>query len=137
MMATTVGEVMNREVFSVRANDEVATVRKALVTLDITAAPVIDAEGRAIGVVSLRDLVDPTPASTVAECMSTPVVSVLPDELIGRAARRLAQTGYHHLIVVAKDGRVAGFVSSLDLLRGILGVAARHPAGFPHLDART
>ena len=34
-------------------------------------------------------------------------------------------------------GHVTGVVSAIDVIRGLLGLPAVHPAGFPHLDAET
>jgi CBS domain-containing protein len=56
---------------------------------------------------------------------------------ITHAARLLAETRFHHLPVVDAGGRVVGFVSALDLLCGMLGLPASHPAAFPHVDERT
>jgi CBS domain-containing protein len=56
------------------------------------------------------------------------------DEAILAAGRLLAHTAYHRLVVIDGEGRVAGMVSALDVMRGLLGLPAVHPASFPHLD---
>src|SRR5205085_5868355 len=103
----------------------------------ITAAPVVDGDQRVIGLISLRDVADALPGMTVGDRMTRPAVFVRAEETISAAARLLADTGFHHLPVVDPDGRAVGFVSALDLLRGLLGEPAPHPSVFPHLEQRT
>jgi hypothetical protein len=66
--------------------------------------------------------------------MTQPPATVPAEALIGEAARILARTPYHRLIVVDGDGRAVGMVSALDIVRGLLGLPAPHPASFPHTD---
>jgi CBS domain-containing protein len=136
-MALRVSEVMNRELFSVRPEESVNATREAILVLGITGAPVVDEGGKPLGLVSLRDLVGEKPGTTVGERMSRPPATVPAETRIGEAARRLARTHYHRLIVVDESGHVVGMVSSLDIIRGLLGLPVPHPASFPHLDRET
>jgi CBS domain-containing protein len=136
-MALRVEEVMNREVFVVGRHNTAERVRDSILALGITAAPVVDDDGRPVGVVSLRDLVTKTGGPTVADRMSNAVATVRATDPITHAARIIAETRYHHLPVVDAGGRVVGFVSALDLLSGMVGVPAAHPSAFPHVDERT
>jgi len=136
-MAQTVSEIMNREVFSVGPAESVKATREAILALGITGVPVVDEERRPLGLVSLRDLVGEKPGTTAGERMTRPPATVLADARIGEAARRLARTRYHRLIVVDATGYVVGVVSALDIIRGLLGLPAPHPASFPHLDRET
>jgi hypothetical protein len=56
---------------------------------------------------------------------------------IEMAARLLCTVGLHRLVCTNADGRVAGIVSSVDLLRGTLGLPQRHPDSFPNVDRET
>ncbi len=64
----------------------------------------------------------------------SPAMTVHAQETIDQAAHQLAETDYHHLVVVDDAGRAVGMVSAVDLLRAMLGMPARHPAAFPHFD---
>jgi CBS domain-containing protein len=132
-MARFVREIMNPELFTVRRDARSADVLDAILEFGITAVPVVDDERRPIGVTSLRDIArdgsDPL--------ISTPALSVPADASIDDAARILAESGRHHLVVVGGDGRAVGMVSSLDLLRAVLGLPGRYPSTFPHFDAAT
>lgn len=128
-MARTVREIMNPEVFTLPETAKTADALGALLELDITAAPVIDDEGRPAGVTSLRDLV-----AGKEPIVSTPAFAVAPSLPVEEAARLMAEHGTHHLVVVGTDGRVAGFISSYDLVRALVGLPPKFPPTFPHRD---
>jgi CBS domain-containing protein len=134
-MAIRVAEIMNREVFSLHPAHSADDALSGLIALGIGGAPVVDEEGRPLGMVSLRDLAGPRHGETAGALMTRPAAVIRAEEPIASAGRLLAQTGYHRLVAIDSEGRVAGMVSALDVLRGLLGLPAGHPAAFPHLDA--
>lgn len=129
-MARIVAEIMNRELFSVRPDDRTEVVLDAILAYGITAVPVLDDERRPVGVVSLRDLVEPNRKSPI----SSPAATVPAGATIEDAARALGATSFHHLVVVDDEGRAVGMVSAVDLVRAFVGMPARHPPAFPHWD---
>jgi CBS domain-containing protein len=135
-MALTVGEIMNRELMSVRADHPVDYALTAIVAMGVSAAPVVDGTGALVGIVSWRDLAQ-SRGDVVRMCMTRPVEVVHPDDRIEHAAMTLAAGGYHHAPVLNREGRLVGFVSALDLLRAFVGQPAAHPDTFPHWDAAT
>lgn len=129
-MARVVREIMNPELLAVgRGFDRDATLR-SLLEFGISAAPVVDDDRRPIGVTTLRDLVE-DPRSTR---ISSPARTIGEDASIEEAGRAMVEAGTHHLVVVTGDGRAAGMLSSLDLVRALVGAPAAHPAAFPHRD---
>lgn len=136
-MAVLVEEIMNRELFTVRPGDTAGLALRCLLLLGITGAPVVDENHRPVGMISVRDFVGRKAGETVRERMSVPVVSALAKTSIQEAGRLLAESGYHRLVAVDADGKAVGMVSSLDVVRGLLGLPAAHPATFPHYDKRT
>lgn len=136
-MALRVSEIMNGELFSVGKEDAVDMALRGILALGVTGAPVLDEDGKPVGLVSLRDLVADKPGTTVEARMTRPPATVAADALIGAAARLLARTGYHRLIVVDKGGTAVGMLSTLDVIRGLIGLPAPHPAAFPHVDRET
>lgn len=129
-MARVVREIMNAELFTVRPDARADHALEAILEFGINALPVIDDERRPVGVTALRDLV----RAGREPRYSTPARSVSLDTPIEEAARVMAESGHHHLVVVASDGRAAGMVSSVDLLRALVGLPAKHPSTFPHRD---
>lgn len=125
---------MNPVLYSVSARDRVPDVLSMMLLLDVSAAPVVDAESAPIGFVSLRDLAKGRPSELVAERMSTPALTLAPDTELEDAARFFSQRDLHHVIAVDGDGRACGFVSLLDVVRGMMGQPSRHPPAFPQPD---
>lgn len=58
-MSLTAGNIMTRNVVSVRPDDSVETVAQLLTTHDISAVPVCDAQGNLLGMLSEGDLMRP------------------------------------------------------------------------------
>jgi hypothetical protein len=137
-MAATVKEIMNPELFSARPTDWVGSVLQGILAFGVTAAPVLDDDGRPMGVVSLRDIVSGSRKGTIARArMSSPAAVVRECASVREAARLIGATGYRRLVVVDDGGRAVGMLSAIDVIRGLVGLPATHPAAFPHLDAAT
>lgn len=136
-MAITVKEVMNAETFTVKASDPVDDTVATLLALRLSAAPVVDDAGRPVGMASWRDLVKYEGTNRIDSRMSRPPATVRDTDSIEAAGRLMATTGFHHAAVVDASGVVVGFVSILDVVRGLLGIPTSHPAGFPHYDEVT
>ena len=132
--ATTVEAIMNHEVYTVRTTELVGEVLGMILSLGITAAPVVDEAGVPLGLVSLRNLARAGRGEAVGHHMTTPAATISPAAGIDEAGRQMGQLGYHHLVVVDEHERVVGFVSSLDVIRGFVELPAEHPRAFPHQD---
>lgn len=135
VMPSTVKEIMNRELLTVRPETSAREARDLLRGYAIGAAPVVDESHCLLGVVSVRDLLDAT--GPVAQCMTRPAVCVGSSASISAAARQLALSDRHHLVVVDGAGSPVGMISTLDALRALLDLPARHPKLFPHWDEAT
>ncbi len=136
-MALQVREIMNTELFGVRAAECAADVLVYLRALGITSAPVLDDDGRPLGFVALSDLVDAPAGASVTTFMSSPVDVVREDTTIRAAAALMARRARHHLVCVDVEGRALGFISLLDVVRGLIGAPPTHPETFPHYDRTT
>jgi CBS domain-containing protein len=118
---------MNRELLYLAEGSRPELARRQMLRFGVTAVPVLDDAGRPVSMISLRDLVGDAPCTP-----TTPVFSVTSTTSIESAARALAETEFHHAVVVdATTGRAVGMVSSIDLLRALLDIPPRHPAAFP------
>jgi CBS domain-containing protein len=133
-VAKCVSDIMNRSVFAVRPDDDSELVLREIVALGITGVPVVDDTGKPLGMASFRDLLAVKTPGRVFERMTRPAVSVPESATIDDAARVLAEHGIHRVVVTGADGKVTGMVSSLDLIRGLVGMPAPqpHPATGPH-----
>jgi hypothetical protein len=133
-MAAHVSEIMNHEVLSFDPDAPARAALSLLLRMGLTTAPVVDEEHHPIGVVSQRELVRAAAGAKVSACMRVPAVVTRPDTPLLDAARLLDEADLHHLAVVGPHRRLIGFVSSLDLLRGMIGAPVSHPESFVHWD---
>ncbi|MCA9523924.1 MAG: CBS domain-containing protein [Myxococcales bacterium] len=138
-----VADVMTGQVICLRPDMSVESVTQLFLEHRISGAPVIDDDGRPIGVISKTDLVresfdrdsltewDVTPTdddtregfhvqretrATVAEVMTPVVVTLEASAPITEAARLMIEQRIHRIPVVSDTGRVVGIVSAVDLL---------------------
>jgi hypothetical protein len=134
-MANCVAEVMNRDVLSFAAITPAHSALDLMLALRVTTAPVVDGRDHPTGVISLRELSRAVAHARVGDLLRAPAVRVSPETSLLDAARLLDEVDLHHLVVTDSTGELVGFVSSLDLLRGIIGAPVRHPETFVHWDA--
>ncbi len=145
----TVADVMTREVVTIRPETPVEEIAKLLYERHISGAPVIDAKGRLVGILSEGDLMThagalgglPPPRSwwlrlfsdrtssakdyvkthgrTAADVMSTNLRTVAPTASLPEVARLLEEHGIKRMPVVEGD-QLVGIVSRANLLRGLV-----------------
>jgi CBS domain-containing protein len=138
---TFVRDVMTTEVVSVTQDAPFAEIATALRQYRVSAFPVLNSAGEVIGVVSESDLLtklalgggeDGMPgmitgllhqhqtekarAVTAAELMTSPAVTVAPDDTVEHAAQLMYLRKVKRVPVVDEDGRLAGIVSRADVL---------------------
>jgi CBS-domain-containing membrane protein len=133
-----VGDVMSTRAVAVGEHTRYQQIAALLQERRQTAVPVVTPDRRVIGVVSEADLLrkqerhayaDKTPgwqlrsrdrtraeARTAQVLMTSPVVTIGPDELLGTAARVMSAHHVRQLPVVRPDGTIVGLVSRKDLL---------------------
>jgi len=134
-MPRTVDDIMNRELLAVRPDLPAGEVLALLRAFGVGAAPILDDDRKPIGIVSMRDRLDGE--GSARDVMTRPVDCVSMSATIETAAEQIARGDRHHLVVVDGTGAAVGMVSTLDLLRALLDMPARHPAAFPHWDPST
>lgn len=140
-------QVMTRTVITVSADATVYAAAEVLLGSGVSAAPVIDADGKMIGIVSEADLMNRPEIGTVpakswlqrlliddallardyirshshhvADVMTRDVVSADEHVELGEIASLMQR---HHVkrIPILRDGRVVGIVSRSNLLQGLL-----------------
>jgi CBS domain-containing protein len=123
-MTPTVREFMNPQLVYLRENSRPELALHPILDFGITAVPVLDENDRPVGLISLRDLADTRKHGAP---LTTSLVSVGIDEPVLAAARVLANSNVHHLVVLDRDGRAVGMLSAVDVVRALLGLPATHP----------
>ena len=129
-------QIMTSPVFTVRAEASIRDVAVLLLEHRITAAPVVDADGELIGMVSEGDLVldrfghdprsqvrpvedEPPGPQTVAEAMTRTVIALGPSADAADLAQTMLESDVHSIPIV-EGPTVTGIVSCSDLLRTLI-----------------
>jgi len=137
-MSSTVRDVMSTHVIAVRQSAPYKEMAAILHEQRVSAFPVIDDDNKVIGVVSEADLLTKealegtvpgvsqsmmsqreharASAVTAAELMTTPPVTIGPDEPVTQAARLMYSRRVKRLPVTSDDGTLIGIVSRADVL---------------------
>jgi CBS domain-containing protein len=140
-MELTVKDVMTTCVVSVKRDGSFRAMAAALREYRVSAFPVLDDDGKVIGVVSEADMLakealDSEPqgmpgmiagllrrkghekarGTTAGDLMTSPPVTVTPDDTIERAARLMYTRKVKRLPVVDENGHLVGIVGRSDLL---------------------
>ena len=152
----TVEDVMTRDVITVSPATPIHEAASLMVEHRVSGLPVIDAEGRLVGIISDGDLIvrqrrrKKTPwwhlffthgeqlvreyqravGTTVGEVMSQPVVTISPVWGIEVAASILDGRNIRRLPVV-RDGRLVGIVSRGDVIRALAARSVRDTSSPP------
>ncbi|MFF9572733.1 CBS domain-containing protein [Streptomyces sp. NPDC014685] len=138
----TVADVMTKKVVAVRPGAEFKEIAAAMERWKVTALPVVEGEGRVVGVVSEADLILKEefhdhrlglieqlrrPGATAKagsaraeDLMTSPAVTVGPGAPLPQAARLMATRCVKRLPVVDTHGTLQGIVSRADLLKVFL-----------------
>ena len=121
----TVREAMTSNVVTLRDTDSVLAGLKVLVKEELSGAPVVDKDQRAIGMVTEFDLLlaidcvgDDFPISRV---MHKDVISTTPGTDIEEARRMILTHNYRRLPVI-ENGKLVGILSRRDILRIRFGI---------------
>lgn len=116
-MNVKVHEVMTGSVITAQPHATIAHVRGIMKRNKINSIPVIDTEGRPIGIISSTDLVtEQKPNTPIGRIMTENVLTVPKYDDVSTAARVMRNHKIHH-VVVTHEQQIVGVLSSFDLLR--------------------
>lgn len=137
-------DIMRREVITLPESTDIWELARLLTSRGITGAPVVDAQGELIGVVSQTDIVrhlqdlahwplaeydfyaesenDPSPpacrALTAKDLMNPTVIQA--DEETAASELALIMTRRHvHRIIITRDKKIVGIVTTMDLIKAL------------------
>jgi len=147
----TAGEIMTREVVTVRPDTPLAEVAEAMGNRGISGVPVVDPNGQVVGVISEKDLLTqmglsepknfmslvasclkskgcvalPIKQREAADLMSSPAVTVGPDTSVKEIAAIFTAKGLNRVPVTDPEGRLLGLVSRADIVKAAMGGGAK------------
>jgi CBS domain-containing protein len=142
-----VEDLMTRDVWTASPRALLRRVAEAMAAEGISGLPVVEDDGRVVGVVSEADVLakvrgprppagrldhllrraatDPASAKldavVVREAMTSPAITIAPDTPATDASALMLERNVDRLPVVGPDGGLLGIVTRADLVRGIAG----------------
>lgn len=127
----TINDVMEPNVHWVPDDMPLDRAAQELASRQISGAPVCTGDGKIVGMLSMKDLTEfyggVHETRLVREVMTPEILSVAPDDPIQQAIKLMAFEGVHRLLVIDRDQRLAGIVTSMDILRELAGFPRQPP----------
>lgn len=144
----TAGDLMSRDVVTIPHRMSLCAAAHLLNHARISGAPVVDEQGRCVGVLTASDLMkwvekgeraaprpvpppscmctdwqvselSALPADEVSRHMTTDLVTVLPSAHVAELARVMIDAHIHRVLITDRHGRPAGVVTSTDILAAV------------------
>ncbi|HEX7919009.1 MAG TPA: CBS domain-containing protein, partial [Gemmatimonadales bacterium] len=129
--AMHVGDLMQLDLAKVRPEDTVKDVVSVLATAHVSGLPVVDDDGRIVGVVSASDIIAAEAAmadhkgrvplltqTAVRDIMSPRPYTIGPAADVREVARHMHYAGIHR-VFVTKEERLLGVISASDIVRAV------------------
>lgn len=111
--ATLCGDIMSRDVISVKMGVSAGEARALLLVHNIRSLPVTDDQDRLLGTIGLRELAALEPGATFAP--SVPAIA-RPEDSAVALLPRMTDGSTHAIVIIDADQRVIGIISQTDLL---------------------
>jgi len=148
LLHLTAEDIMSRHVLAISQHMSLKAAAHLLAQAAVSGAPVVDDEGRCVGVLSAADLIhwvdrgkqaakrrgagascvccdwqidglDDVPDDAVSRYMTTNVVATGPETRVGELARWMRDAHIHRIVIVDEKRRPVGVVSSMDVLAAV------------------
>lgn len=157
LLALTAKDLMSKNVVMISQSMSLRAAAKLLSQAQVSGAPVVDPEGKCVGVLSATDFMhlashkdrsahmakqhdpgcfhsawqmhdaDALPANEVGTYMTADPVVIPIHTPIAELARSMTDARIHRVIVVDAQRRPIGVVSSMDILAAVARAASAHP----------
>ena len=116
-MNVKVSDLMVANVVTTTPHKSVGHAKTIMRNNDIRVLPVVGPEGEPVGIVAASDLLDGrSDEAPLSQVMTEKVYTVAQYDDVHVAARVMRNHRLHH-VVVTHEGKVAGILSSFDLMR--------------------
>ncbi|HSK03645.1 MAG TPA: CBS domain-containing protein [Kofleriaceae bacterium] len=137
-MATLARDLMETQVLTIPAEMRFLEIQHLFVVAQVYGAPVVDAGGKVVGLLSAIDLLGAADqafdedadagepqdlaarleALTATDLASPDVVWVSPEMPVDRVAELMGREGIHR-VLVGEDGQLLGILTTFDLLQAV------------------
>lgn len=113
---TPIAEIMVKTLVTARPDATVDKLIELMTSRHVGCIPIVDDDGRAMGIVTKLDLVEcrDRPHVSAREIMMPHAMTIRPDVSIGQAAKLMSIEGFHHVLVADVNRTLVGLVSTFD-----------------------
>ncbi|MGI0045941.1 MAG: CBS domain-containing protein [Nitrosotalea sp.] len=122
MRESTVKEIMTQFIQTIPIGSTVIESAQIMSEVGIGSIVVVSHEGKPVGIVTERDIVAKVALQDlnsskvpVEKIMSQPIITIEPDKIIDEAALMMSIYGIRRLVVIGKDGKPSGIVTTTDI----------------------
>lgn len=128
--STLVKDIESKPVIIAHPADEISDVARKLVENNINHLPVVDNDGKLMGIVTSWDIANAIAKgkAELKDVMTKKVVVAREDEPVNVVARRIGKYEISGLPIVDKDNRVKGMITAEDISR-LIGESAKNDSG--------
>lgn len=140
-----VAHLMTTRPATISVTATAAEAARELQRLGLRHLPVVDANGKLVGMVSDRDLRGPligtqretplTPNTPIVEMMTRDVVTAVPEDDVGDVARRIIEHSIGAVPIVDAAGVPVGILSYVDVLRRLADDADEDRRAIDRMDS--
>ena len=123
-MGLLASDVMIKDVVVISETTPLKEVAHLFAERKITGAPVVNAQGELVGVLSETDIIRKSNSigawspNTAGQIMTKPPVTVPPDTTLKRVCELMYNRRIHR-VVVAEGKKISGIITTMDILRTI------------------
>lgn len=133
LLALRVSDVMTKNVVVTRQTDSIAQAAALFAQRDVSAAPVVDDQGRCVGILSVVDFAahNARTDQTVGERMTRVVQSISSGNSLLAAARTMCSHHVHRLPVL-DDNHPVGVISTMDVVAALVNAIDEMKSNLDH-----
>ena len=125
----SIRDCMATDLITFSPDTDIMTAIDTILGKEISGAPVVDADGKLVGILSEKDCLrismegaygtNPSGRGTVADFMSHDVKTISDDKDVVEAAHQFINSHFRRFPVVDSEGKLVGQISRRDILRAI------------------
>jgi CBS domain-containing protein len=113
-------DVMIKDVIVINADKKVANARLKMLRHNVGGLPVVDNEGKIVGMITLRDIDlagNGISDLVVKDLMSTNLVKSTENATLREIVEAMIRTGVQRIPIVKKDGKLVGLVTQTTVIK--------------------
>ena len=136
---------MTKDVITITPDRSMMKASKIMKDKDISRVPVVDEDGKILGIISDRDIKDASPSKAttldmhelyyllseikVQDIMTKKVVTIREDETVEKAAVLMLEGNFGGLPVLDSEDRVVGIITDTDIFKVLVEISGVYEGG--------